>query len=503
MNIKRNILTIMTVLAFVSANAKIATWSISPNYQELKRYYGDMYLYQNNGKWGIITLGDNVLLKANYDFITPFVNGYALIGSKEGSKLLLECILGEDGNINFLNDKFYLPSNYQYVSEDKLVVSNKNGKFGYINTSGDIVVKCQFDNALPFKEGYAPVKQGNYMKFITENYDRNASRNMLVVDFHYGEMTAAGCFSNGLAPIAYNTDYALINANGQKVKKIKEAEFKQTYKANNAAPSSKSVGFTTASNYIEYSENGKYGLKQGDNIIVTPQFDSFREKYSDGYVLTSLNGKQGLLKINDGDISIKTNVKGITTSELQADKKGIIQPITFDCSVPINLNNYRILLNAGNGQLIDKTSEFSRNGNTYTFTSSPIVAQGADECQTHIVIENDGIILADLQKNFKIIYPIKLRLVPSKPFEVRADEKDYAKAEVFTVIHNDSNKPVTVNIIWSTGKQESLTIPARSSKKSVISVSQSNVETTIKKTYTMTVDNGDKTSTYVTYIPYW
>lgn len=462
MNLKRTILTIMTILVFVSANAKIATWSISPNYQELKRYYGDMYLFQNNGKWGIVASGDNVLLQANYDFITPFVNGYALIGSKEGSKLLLEGIIGEDGNINFLNDKYYLPGNNQYVSEDKLVVSNKSGKYGYINTLGDIVVKCQFDNALPFKEGYAPVKQGNYMKFITENYDRNASRNMLVVDFHYGEMTAAGCFSNGLAPIAYNTDYALINTNGQKVRKIKEADFKQTYKTNNAAPSSKSPSFSTSSNYVEYSENGKYGLKQGDNIIVTPQFDSFREKYSDGRVLASLNGKQGLLQIYEGNVSVKSKVDGIITSELKVDRKGNIQAITFECSLPDDLNNCRILLDEGNGQLSDKTSAFNRNVNTFSLTITPSIYKNAENCDTRIVIENGGIVLADERQHFSVTYPIKLRVSAPGPSIARANEND--QATVSSTIYNDSNKSVTVTATWSNGKSSSVSIPAHGSK---------------------------------------
>lgn len=494
MNLKRTILTIMTILAFASANAKVATWSISPNYQELKRYYGDMYLFQNNGKWGIVTSGDNVLLQANYDFITPFVNGYALIGSRDGSKLLLEGIIGEDEIINFLNDKYYLPGNNQYVSEDKLVVLNKNGKYGYINTLGDIVVKCQFDNALPFKEGYAPVKQGNYMKFITENYDRNASRNMLVVDFHYGEMTAAGCFSNGLAPIAYNTDYALINTNGQKVRKIKEADFKQTYKTNNAAPSSKSPSFSISSNYIEYSENGKYGLKQGDNIIVTPQFDSFREKYSDGEVLASLNGKQGLLRISDGDVSVKSKVNGVVTSELEVDRKGKIQPITFECSVPGNLNNCRILIDEGTGQLSDKTTEFNRSGNTLSLSIAPTVNKNAENCNIRIVVENAGIVLADERQNFTLTYPIKLRVTAPGPSVARANEND--KATISSTIYNDSNKSVTVTASWSNGMSSTISIPAHGSKTVSTTFTVTNTNT---KDVSISLSTGERAHSNITF----
>lgn len=503
MNLKRHILIILTILAFASANAEIVTWSISPNYEKLLRYSKDMYLFQNNNKWGIIKAGNHIILPASYDFITPFVNGYALAGSKEGNKYLLESIIAEDSHVSLVNDKYYLPNNYQYFSEDKLAVSNKNGKYGYINTLGDIVVKCQFDNALPFKEGYAPVKQGNYMKFISENYDRNASRNTLIIDFHYGEMTAAGCFSNGLAPVAYNTDFALINENGQKVRKLKEADFKQTCKTNNMAPSNGSPSYTTSSNYEEYSENGKLGLKQGDNIIVTPQFDIFGDKYSDGNILATLKGKQGVLRVNDGDVSINHKVNGISTSELEIDKTGKIQPIVFDCSIPQYINNYKIFIDDGSGNLIDITTELSRNRDSCSITVSPSVAKGAEECKTRIVVENDGIVLTDNTKTFSLSYPIKLRITPSKPSEVWADENGNASTTVYAIIYNDSNKSVTLTANWSNGKRESLTIPAHSSKKSINTVTQNKIQTKTTKTYTMTLNTGDKSSTSVTFHPFW
>lgn len=504
MNPKRNILIFMAILAFVSANAKIATWAISPNYQELKRYSGDMYLFQNNGKWGIVKSGDNVLLQANYDFITPFVNGYALIGSKEGSKLLLECILGENGNINFLNDKFYLPGKHKYISENKLVVSNKNGKFGYINTSGDIVVKCQFDDALPFKEGYAPIRQGYYFKYITERYDRNKAENTLRVEFKNGDITEAGCFSNGLAPVAYNDAFALINTSGQTVRKIKEAEFDQTAKNNIAAPSNLSPSHTTSSNYVEYSENGKYGLKQGDNIIVTPQFDSFREKFSDGRVIALLNGKQGLLQISDGDVSVKTKVNGVVSSELEIDRKGNIQPITFECSVPSNLNNCRILLDEGNGQLSDKTSEFGQNGNTYYLSITPSISKNAENYDTRVVVENSGIVLADNRQQFSVVYPIQLSLTISGPKECRANSDYIATSDITAKIGNDSSREQQVTIEWSTGKKENIIVPAHGYVKSTIHVTEQNVTKEYNKTYSATISSGDKHRSHtITFIPFW
>jgi len=311
----------MTILVFADASAMTASWAISPKYDKLSRYYSDIFVFQQNGKWGMVKTGDVEILPASYEFITPFVNGYALAGVKEGNQYLLQAIITEVGNVSVLNDKVYLPSSNQYFSEGKLVVSNSNGKFGYINPHGQVIIKLQFDKALPFREGWAPVKQGNYFKYINDTYDINPSRSILVVDFHYGEMTLASCFLNGRAAIAYNKDFALIGANGQKVKKLNETEFKQTYKNNNSVPKSAEV-FSKSKNYSEYSENGLYGLKFGNDVIVKPQFNSFPEQFSDGYIIADKNNRQGVLIVTKGSNVIDINAQSGPSSGLAVDRNG-------------------------------------------------------------------------------------------------------------------------------------------------------------------------------------
>lgn len=492
-------MTFATVLALVSANGKTVTWSISPAHQEMQRYYGDTFLFKENGKWGIIKAGDVVIVPPKHDFITPFVNGYALIGTKDGTRLLLEGILGEDGSVTGISDKYYLHGTYQYFSEDKLVVMNKSGKYGYINPAGDIVVRCQFDNALPFKEGYAPVKQGNYMKFIRENYDRNASRNVLTVDFHYGEMTAAGCFSNNLAPVAYNNDFALINTKGQKVRKIKEQEFKQACKSNNAAPEREKTDYSVSSQLEIYSENGKYGLREGEKIVVSPQFDSFPEIYSDGYVLAGNDGNVGLLKLVEGDVSVQAKVNGVLKSELEVDRKGDIEQITFECTMPGVLDNCRILVDDGGGRLIDRTEAFARKGNTGSITFSPSVVNDAEVCVNRIIVENEGIILADYSQRFDVVYPVKLRVGIISPDTIRAAADDRAK--VSATIHNDSRKPVTVNVTWSNGaNNHSVEIPAHGYRTVQ---TEFKVEVEFTRNVSLTLSTGEKSDKKITFIPYF
>ncbi len=458
MNLRRNILyTIITILAFASASAKIAVWDVMPKYEKLNRYYGNIYAFQQNGKWGLVQGGSKEIISASCDFITPFTNGYALAGIKDGTRYLLEYIIDEDGTVTTLSDKYYLPASNQYVSDGKLAVVNKNGKYGYISTDGHTIVKCQFDNALPFKEGWAPVKQGNYTKYISDNYDKNQSRSILTVDFHYGEMTLASCFVNGRAVVAYNKDFAIISKNGQKVKKINETEFKQLYKKNNAQVSTSNNGFNEISRYEIITQNGKRGLKEGGEVVLIPQFDSFPTQFSDGVVLAVMNGNYGVLKIVDGSIT-----SSVLSSEIDVDRKGNIAPISINYTIPASLSNIKILLDLGDGVYKDFYSQLSYNGNNSSLAVTPIVPKNADSCVIKGIVENDGIIMADFEKSIVLNYPIKLRVSAPGPSTIRANENDMAS--VRSTIFNDSNKQVNVTATWSTGKTVTITIPAHGSK---------------------------------------
>lgn len=484
MNLRRNIIfTLITILAFASASAKIAIWDVAPKYEKLTRYYGTIYAFQQNGKWGLVQGGNKEIISASCDFITPFTNGYALAGIKDGNRYLLEYIIDEDGTITTLSDKYYLPVSNQYVSDGKLAVVNKNGKYGYISTDGRIIVKCQFDNGLPFKEGWAPVKQGNYTKYISENYDKNQSRSILTVDFHYGEMTLASCFKNGKAVVAYNKDFAIISKNGQKVKKINETEFKQLYKKNNAQLSTSDNGFNEISRYEIITQNGKCGLKEGEEVVLIPQFDSLHTQFNDDTVLALINGKYGVLKIMDGSVT-----SSILSNEIDIDRKGNITPVSINYSIPASLSNVRVLLDLGDGEYNDLSSQLSQNGANSSLTVSPIVSKNADSCVIKGIVENNGIILADFEKVISLNYPIKLRLSAPGPSTIRANENDMASFS--STIFNDSNKQVSVTATWSTGKTVTITIQAHGSKTISDSIC---VSSNFAKDISLVLSTGERT----------
>lgn len=502
MTLFRNIfVVIMTVLAFVPMNAKIATWLIHPKYEKLTRFNDGLFLFLQNGKWGIIKGGDVVVLPAEFEYVTPLVNGYALCVSKEGTQYRLRGILDENGAIAALNEQYYISissqHDYAYFSEDKLVVYNQRGKYGYIDPVGNVVIKCQFDDALPFKEGWGPVLQGNYMRYVNEDYDQD-KHNMLAVDFHFGDMTDASCFSNGQAAIAYNNDYAIIDKNGVKIRKIKRNEFDSLCQRNNACQDTLDKKSTESSRYDIISENGKYGLKEGETIVVKPLFDSFSTQYTDGTLLTVHNGKCGLLKVFDEEIAITASAQGKSSDELDVDRNGHPTLIIVGYKIPSCIQGSKLHIDIGDGTYRDMTARATGNGLDKLVSVTPIIEENSETCSIKTAVEYDGIIQAEIEKSFTVSYPIKLRITAPGPSTIWANESDIATFS--STIFNDSNKQVTVTATWSTGKSQTVTIPAHQSKTIVESL---RVEIEFSRTIRLTLSSGEKVSSDILFKPYY
>ncbi|MCM1517048.1 MAG: WG repeat-containing protein [Pseudoflavonifractor sp.] len=469
----RSIKAILTILVTVMASdiacAKTATWAISPRYDELVRYHSDIFAFRQGGKWGLVKFGNVEILPASYEYITPFVNGYALAGIKEGSRYLLQAVISESGKVSTLRERLYLPSSNQYFSEGKLAVSDRSGKYGYIYPSGVLAVRCQFDRAFPFKEGFAPVKQGNYFKYITDNYDRNPSGSMLVVDFHYGDMTSASCFSGGCAAVGYNKDFALIGVNGKKIRKLSESEFRQIYKNNNAAQKS-GDSYVDKKTFSEFSENGLYGLRQGNELVVKPQFDSFPFQYADGYVVAAKAGKQGLLTVVDGNYDVAMKSASGSRSRLDVGRKGNVENVTLNITAPASHNNLSLKLDNGDGIMRDVSSQLSFSNGKASLSVTPSPKANVEKCRLRAVLESEGLTVAEAVNDFELSYPIRLRVTQPRAVSSKADEND--NVTIYAVIYNDSNKAVTVTATLSAKQTVSHTYTIQPGGSARISVTE-------------------------------
>ena len=70
----------------------------------------------------------------------------------------------QNGKIGFINTQgeVVVPCIYDWTVgwfSDGLTSVEQNGKRGYINTKGEVVIPCNYDDADWFSEGFAPVEQ--------------------------------------------------------------------------------------------------------------------------------------------------------------------------------------------------------------------------------------------------------------------------------------------------------------------------------------------------------
>ncbi|MGM9872246.1 MAG: WG repeat-containing protein, partial [Muribaculaceae bacterium] len=219
-------LIFMSFAMGVVCHSKTIAWEILPSYSNIQRHGDNSFIVEKNGKYGLVSATGGALLSPEYDFITPFINGYSLVCTGTNESAVINKIISDDGTIYTISRKYYVDTAHPFVSDGLLCVANANSKVGYIDVKGNEVIRCQFDDGLPFKEGWASVKDGRLRKYVNRNYDNNAGRGTLAVNFHFGDMTSASCFNNGQAVIAYNKDFALINTGGNVIRKLNESEAK-------------------------------------------------------------------------------------------------------------------------------------------------------------------------------------------------------------------------------------------------------------------------------------
>ena len=103
-----------------------------------------------------------------------------------------------DGKAGFINTKGNIVikpklKDAGHFSENLAPFESNNGKWGYINTKGEIVIKPQFDWAISFHEGLGLVQVGKLWGYI----DRNGK---IVIEPKFEE---ASSFEEGFAVIGY------------------------------------------------------------------------------------------------------------------------------------------------------------------------------------------------------------------------------------------------------------------------------------------------------------
>jgi len=155
-------------------------------FEQLGTYSGGYTAAKSDGKWGVIDLSSEWLAAAEYDEIVMdelgrcYAQG-AVFGRKGGKAYL---IVGGQQTEHYFEDA-------RPFSTEGYAAIKRNGKWGYIDTNGNVVIDCIFDDALSFGQHLAAVQLGEFWGYISR-YGR------IVIEPVFIE---AKSFSNGSAPV--------------------------------------------------------------------------------------------------------------------------------------------------------------------------------------------------------------------------------------------------------------------------------------------------------------
>ncbi|MGB3454648.1 MAG: WG repeat-containing protein [Moheibacter sp.] len=140
----------------------------------------------------------NIIVKPKYSNGSLFYNGLALVS-----------IIGKgwtiiNGNGEELTDFESIPGSiYNDFVEYDLISVKKDGKWGFINRNGELVIPYKYDIVGEFNEGLIPVKINNLWGFINEE-------DKLIIPAKYEKVTE---FHDGLAGFYENGKWGFINKN--------------------------------------------------------------------------------------------------------------------------------------------------------------------------------------------------------------------------------------------------------------------------------------------------
>ncbi len=151
----------------------------------------------------------------------------------------------------------------------------RDGKFGYIDRTGKIVIPAKFDFADDFSEGLAGVGIG-------ERYGYIDATGKFVIPPHVGYPYK---FKNGLAKVIVGDKTRTIDRTGKVV-------------TNSVATTTSETTQPDRDRLVRFEQNNKYGYKdRAGKIVIPAQFELVADRFVEGIAWVELNDRVGY--IND------------------------------------------------------------------------------------------------------------------------------------------------------------------------------------------------------------
>lgn len=244
------------------------------------------------GKQGIVNYSNEVVLEAKYEEIEKVYGNEMYVVKQDGKQVLVK----KDGTE-------VLKTGFDEIKEilknaDNGIIYKKNGKYGVMKTTGEVVIAPDYEELKEAKTGLFIIKQsGKYgiidlQKVVKVEPTYKAMSYDEKADLYIAEKED---YSNDIidSEFAVRQSGILIDMDDEKgYIELKQGE---DYKYYNFKFEEKNVAEVKASNTLyKTKQDGKYGFKDKDgNIVVECQYDDVTEQNAYGYAGIKKDGKWG------------------------------------------------------------------------------------------------------------------------------------------------------------------------------------------------------------------
>lgn len=269
--------------------------------------------FEDHGKWGYVS-ADGIVVPPLFDLAGPFTNdgAVACIADQCG-------LLGKDGS--FVSATWNRQSRpFPEIYSEGLAAAIKDGKWGYIDRVGNVVISFHFKYAGQFEQGMARVSVGDKFFFINDKGSRVTPEFDGAFDFH-----------EDLAAVEVGKNVGYVRRDG-------------TFALPPLYQSASGIDFSEGLAAIRV--NGKVGfMDKVGSIVIQPKYDDVFA-FSDGLAPVEVSGKWGYVnKAGDVVVPIQYHIahmfsEGLASVEI-GGKWGYIDtngqfsiPATFDSAMP-------------------------------------------------------------------------------------------------------------------------------------------------------------------------
>ncbi len=159
--LKRLARRMILVLFILSVAAATQTFAQERRTNTKQEHSDDLTPIQVNGKWGYVDNSGKIVIKPQFSRASEFSDGLALVWT--GGAALFDPVVTSFVKMGYIDrtGRWVIHSRWEYYffydfSEGLVPFRKQSGKWGYMNTTGKIVIRPRFDWAGNFSGGIAP-----------------------------------------------------------------------------------------------------------------------------------------------------------------------------------------------------------------------------------------------------------------------------------------------------------------------------------------------------------